>query len=196
MNVDHLGLGATRVVDEVLGDGSSVLRVQLGLPMSPELGPDRVEHVARPERPHGAHGAVGAPHGRADLSRRQAHARMQQEEGRDAEQDRLRRDGGHEPHRCLQQDPLRPRGPLQHVRMLALPALPTRPAASRSPASSPCRCPWSPPGGQASHREASRQRPGSGKDQWIEAEVVGECSEGVGGVWWARGHAEGRLERD
>lgn len=35
--------------------------VQLELPVPPELGPERAEHLARPEHLHGAYGAIRAP---------------------------------------------------------------------------------------------------------------------------------------
>jgi hypothetical protein len=120
----HLGLRAPRMLDQILGDRARVLRVHLRLPVSPELGPYRVEHLVHRQRPHRAHGPVGAPHSRPDLSRGQTHACVQQEERRRAQQDRLGRDDGHESHRRFQQDPLRSRRPLQDVRMLALPTSP------------------------------------------------------------------------
>ena len=39
----HVDVSTTGVVDEVLGDRPGVLRMQLGLPMSAQLPPDRLE---------------------------------------------------------------------------------------------------------------------------------------------------------
>ncbi len=152
---DHVGPVTARVFNEVLGDRASVLGVQLGLSVSTELGPDRGENVRHRQGAYGSHGSIGTPHRRSNLSRCRIHARMQQEKGGQTEQDRLGGNHGHEPHGGLEQDPLRSRRSLQHLRRLALPALPRFLKKLRSPVSTPSPYPWSPPDEQVSHRGAS-----------------------------------------
>lgn len=57
---------------------------------------------------------------------------------------------------------------------------PMRPAAPRSPASSPSRCPWCRSRQQASHREAGRQRTGSGRDHGLRRKSWVNAAEGAG----------------
>lgn len=95
---DHLGLRATGMIDEVLGDRARVFSGELWLAMPPQLPPDRLQEVPRRERLDGAQCAIRTADRDAHLRGTEPHPGMQQEERGDPAHERVPFGGEHEPH--------------------------------------------------------------------------------------------------